>query len=188
MLVLSRKKNESIVINNDIVVTVVEIRGDKVRLGIVVPRKFPCIGGQEVYDAIHGKPDAEPAPPTVVVKTINRTRTRHLQPSELPILFLVRIRAAGEEVFLFARTLPCLSVAIMAHSPTGPSSATRPCAPTCMGYEVYPIHPKATTIEGRPAFASFDSVPRHDFKYRREPLRSACRRPANHRTGCPQRR
>ena len=35
MLVLSRKKNESIVINNDITVTVVEIRGDKVRLGIV---------------------------------------------------------------------------------------------------------------------------------------------------------
>ena len=34
MLVLSRKKNESIVINNDITVTVVEIRGDKVRLGI----------------------------------------------------------------------------------------------------------------------------------------------------------
>ena len=37
MLVLSRKKNESIVINNDVIVTVVEIRGDKVRLGIVVP-------------------------------------------------------------------------------------------------------------------------------------------------------
>ena len=37
MLVLSRKKNESIVINNDIVITVVEIRGDKVRLGIEAP-------------------------------------------------------------------------------------------------------------------------------------------------------
>jgi len=41
MLVLSRKKNESIVINNDIVVTVVEIRGDKVRLGIVAPKEVP---------------------------------------------------------------------------------------------------------------------------------------------------
>jgi carbon storage regulator len=67
MLVLSRKKNESIVINNDIVVTVVEIRGDKVRLGIVAPKTVP-VHRQEVYNAIHGKADAEPAPPTVAVK------------------------------------------------------------------------------------------------------------------------
>ncbi len=60
MLVLSRKKNESIVINNDITVTVVEIRGDKVRLGIVAPRDVP-VHRQEVYDAIHGgKPADEP--------------------------------------------------------------------------------------------------------------------------------
>ncbi len=38
MLVLSRKKNESIVINENIVITVVEVRGDKVRLGIQAPR------------------------------------------------------------------------------------------------------------------------------------------------------
>ena len=66
MLVLSRKKNESIVINNDITVTVVEIRGDKVRLGIVAPKEVP-VHRQEVYDAIHGKSHAEPAPSTVVV-------------------------------------------------------------------------------------------------------------------------
>src|SRR5437899_3112500 len=65
MLVLSRKKNESIVINNDITVTVVEIRGDKVRLGIVAPKEVP-VHRQEVYDAIHGK-DAEPAPLTAPV-------------------------------------------------------------------------------------------------------------------------
>ena len=59
MLVLSRKKNESIVINNDITVTVVEIRGDKVRLGIVAPKEVP-VHRQEVYDAIHGK-DSVPA-------------------------------------------------------------------------------------------------------------------------------
>ena len=41
MLVLSRKKNESIVINSDITITVVEIRGDKVRLGIVAPKDEP---------------------------------------------------------------------------------------------------------------------------------------------------
>ena len=37
MLVLSRKKNESIIINDNITVTVIEIRGDKVRLGIEAP-------------------------------------------------------------------------------------------------------------------------------------------------------
>ena len=51
MLVLSRKKNESIVINNDITITVVEIRGDKVRLGIVAPKEVP-VHRQEVYEAI----------------------------------------------------------------------------------------------------------------------------------------
>ncbi len=53
MLVLSRKKNESIVINNDVVVTVIEIRGDKVRLGIVAPKDV-AVHREEVYEAIHG--------------------------------------------------------------------------------------------------------------------------------------
>ncbi len=66
MLVLSRKKNESIVINNDIIVTVVEIRGDKVRLGIVAPKEVP-VHRQEVYDAIHGKSGSEPTTPSIVV-------------------------------------------------------------------------------------------------------------------------
>jgi carbon storage regulator len=66
MLVLSRKKNESIVINNDITVTVVEIRGDKVRLGIVAPKEVP-VHRQEVYDAIHGKEQAEQNASPVVV-------------------------------------------------------------------------------------------------------------------------
>ncbi|MCH2201117.1 MAG: carbon storage regulator CsrA [Fuerstiella sp.] len=51
MLVLSRKKNESIVINDDIVVTIVEVRGDKVRLGIEAPRDVP-VHRREVLDAI----------------------------------------------------------------------------------------------------------------------------------------
>jgi carbon storage regulator len=69
MLVLSRKKNESIVINNDIIITVVEIRGDKVRLGIVAPKEVP-VHRQEVYEAIHGKPPTErPAAPVVVDKS-----------------------------------------------------------------------------------------------------------------------
>lgn len=51
MLVLSRKKGESVQIGNDIIVTVVEIRGDKVRLGIEAPRDL-SVHRQEVYQAI----------------------------------------------------------------------------------------------------------------------------------------
>ncbi len=73
MLVLSRKKNESIVINNDITVTVVEIRGDKVRLGIVAPKEVP-VHRQEVFDAIHGtKATGEPAPAVVTTKPADPT-------------------------------------------------------------------------------------------------------------------
>ncbi len=51
MLVLSRKKNESIVINDDITIVVVEIRGDKVRLGVDAPKEVP-VHRREVYEAI----------------------------------------------------------------------------------------------------------------------------------------
>ena len=51
MLVLSRKKNESIVINDDITIVVVEIRGDKVRLGVQAPKEVP-VHRREVFDAI----------------------------------------------------------------------------------------------------------------------------------------
>ena len=51
MLVLSRKKNESIVIDNNITIVVVEIRGDKVRLGVEAPKDVP-VHRREVYEAI----------------------------------------------------------------------------------------------------------------------------------------
>jgi len=51
MLVLSRKDSESIMIGDDIVITVIEIRGDKVRLGINAPIDTP-VHRQEVYEAI----------------------------------------------------------------------------------------------------------------------------------------
>lgn len=64
MLVLSRKKDESIIIANGIVITVVEVRGDKVRLGIVAPKDVP-VHRQEVYEAIKsGRPAPDTPRPT----------------------------------------------------------------------------------------------------------------------------
>lgn len=51
MLVLSRHRNESIRINHDISIMVVDIRGDKVRLGVTAPREIP-VHRDEVYHAI----------------------------------------------------------------------------------------------------------------------------------------
>jgi len=51
MLVLSRKRNESIIINDNITIVVVEIRGDKVRLGVEAPKEVP-VHRREVFDAI----------------------------------------------------------------------------------------------------------------------------------------
>ena len=62
MLVLSRKKDESIEIGRDIVVTVVETRGDKVRLGIEAPRDIP-VHRSEVAAAIRRANGEEPDEP-----------------------------------------------------------------------------------------------------------------------------
>lgn len=48
MLALSRKKNESIVINNDIEITVLDIKGDQVKIGISAPKSVP-VYRKEVY-------------------------------------------------------------------------------------------------------------------------------------------
>ena len=51
MLVLSRQKDESIMIGDDVEITIVDVRGDKVRLGIAAPKSIP-VHRREVYDAI----------------------------------------------------------------------------------------------------------------------------------------
>jgi carbon storage regulator len=51
MLVLSRQRDETIMIGDDIEITVVDIRGDKVRLGITAPPSVP-VHRKEVYEAI----------------------------------------------------------------------------------------------------------------------------------------
>ncbi len=51
MLVLSRQRDESIVIGDNVVVTIVDVRGDKVRLGIEAPREV-SVHRREIYEAI----------------------------------------------------------------------------------------------------------------------------------------
>ncbi|MGD0573318.1 MAG: carbon storage regulator CsrA [Sedimentisphaerales bacterium] len=51
MLVLSRQKDESIIIGDDVEVTIVDVRGDKVRLGITAPKEI-SVHRKEVYEAI----------------------------------------------------------------------------------------------------------------------------------------
>lgn len=48
MLALSRKKNEALVINNDIEITILDIRGDQVKIGITAPKDVP-IYRKEIY-------------------------------------------------------------------------------------------------------------------------------------------
>ena len=51
MLVLSRQKNEAIMIGDDVEITVVDIRGDRVRLGITAPKSVR-VHRKEIYEAI----------------------------------------------------------------------------------------------------------------------------------------
>jgi carbon storage regulator len=68
MIVLSRKKGESVVIGNDITITIVEIRADKVRLGVSAPVHMP-VHRQEIYEAIFAR-SFEPEP---IVRSASRS-------------------------------------------------------------------------------------------------------------------
>ena len=72
MLVLSRKKNESIVINDNIIVVVVDVRGDKVRLGVNAPSDV-TVHRKEVYDAIKRQA-------SVHALSVNTTDTLSVEP------------------------------------------------------------------------------------------------------------
>ncbi len=65
MLVLSRQRDESIMIGDDVEIIIVDVRGDKVRLGITAPKSIP-VHRREIYDAIQRekaeKKDAQKQP------------------------------------------------------------------------------------------------------------------------------
>ena len=71
------QKNESIVINDDITIVVVEIRGDKVRLGVEAPKEVP-VHRREVFDAIHRNDstgEKRPTRPTLPATADNSVRS-----------------------------------------------------------------------------------------------------------------
>lgn len=89
MLVLSRKKNESIVINDNIKIVVVEIRGDKVRLGIEAPKNVP-VHRNEVYEAIQSSENGSNSKQSrsdfaVMAAEVKKTLSPNLSDDELLI-------------------------------------------------------------------------------------------------------
>src|SRR4051794_40396971 len=85
MLVLSRKKNDGIIINNDIRVTVVEIRGDKVRLAITAPADVP-VHRQEVFDALYpgnSQPTSNSQPTWIGAPSVERARSAAISVDQL---------------------------------------------------------------------------------------------------------
>ncbi|AEJ19264.1 carbon storage regulator CsrA [Gracilinema caldarium] len=76
MLILSRKINEKIMIGDDISVSVIEIRGDQVKLGVEAPRTVKVFR-QEVFDAIRteNKAAAESVPVLPALELLNKSKT-----------------------------------------------------------------------------------------------------------------
>lgn len=72
MLALSRKMNQSIIINDDIEVTVLEIKGDQIKIGIDAPKSVP-IYRKEIYTQIKdsNKEAANTATPDVISRLMN---------------------------------------------------------------------------------------------------------------------
>jgi len=79
MLVLSRQKDETIMIGDDVEITVVDIRGDKVRLGIKAPPHIP-VHRKEVYEAIKRENRAAAQISTEDLKSVASSRTSPNEP------------------------------------------------------------------------------------------------------------
>lgn len=62
MLVLSRQRDESIMIGDNVEIIIVDVRGDKVRLGITAPKDIP-VHRREIYDAIQREKGQKKEPP-----------------------------------------------------------------------------------------------------------------------------
>ena len=93
MLVLSRQRDESIMIGDDVEIIIVDVRGDKVRLGITAPKSIP-VHRREIYDAIQREkaekkepqeqPAKEPQAKNEEKPQEKQEQEPHNQPSEKP--------------------------------------------------------------------------------------------------------
>ena len=79
MLVLSRRIGESVVIGSDVVVTVLEVRGDIIRLGIDAPREV-TVHRQEVFEAIEAANKSAASPDTEAVSALASALANRKQP------------------------------------------------------------------------------------------------------------
>jgi carbon storage regulator len=74
MLALSRKKDEAIVINDDIEIKIIEIKGDQVKIGITAPKSVP-VYRKEVYELIQAA--NKEAVQSVDIKSLNKFMNKH---------------------------------------------------------------------------------------------------------------
>lgn len=114
MLVLSRRVNEAVVLNDNITVTVIDIRGDKVRLGFECPRDMP-LHRKEMIDAIRSSspppapspemsavappapPAVPPAPPSLLERVLTALQARLPVPVARDVLTQAIADAAVQE-------------------------------------------------------------------------------------------
>lgn len=77
MLVLTRKPNQSIMVGDDVVITILEVRGDKVRVGIEAPRDV-IVHRKEVYEAIRQNVEAAESAKRVTLDDIEEILKKRL--------------------------------------------------------------------------------------------------------------
>lgn len=80
MLVLSRKAGESIVIGNDVVITILEVRGGQIRIGVDAPRNLP-VHRAEIYEQVQAENRAAVASTDLRAPLLN-TKAAGVRPSE----------------------------------------------------------------------------------------------------------
>ncbi|MHC4203690.1 MAG: carbon storage regulator CsrA [Planctomycetota bacterium] len=86
MLVLSRQRDESIMIGDDVEIIIVDVRGDKVRLGITAPKSIP-VHRREIYDAIQREKNDKKEPekkPEKESRASEQEKTEKQQEQETP--------------------------------------------------------------------------------------------------------
>ena len=86
MLVLSRQRDESIMIGDDVEIIIVDVRGDKVRLGITAPKSIP-VHRREIYDAIQREKNDKKEPekqPEKESKASKQEKTEKQQEQDTP--------------------------------------------------------------------------------------------------------